>query len=103
MSYLIQSEHLQSKGIKQKAKENNNKNKQTNSAKDLYLKSNESNAALARNENSVANLCSADADKNVNKFAYLKPKNSSFALFARAFFMFCTFRNHQRMKRLVLH
>ena len=100
MSYLIQSEQLQSKGIKQKAKENNNK-KQTN--KDLYLKSNVSNAALARNDNSVANLCSADEDKNVNKFAYLKPKNSSFALFARAFFVFCTFRNHQRMKRLVLH
>ena len=63
MSNLIQSEHLQSKGIKQKAKENNNK-KQTN--KDLYLKSNVSNAALARNDNSVANRCSADEDKNVN-------------------------------------
>lgn len=100
MSYLIQSEHLQSKGIKQKEKENNNK-KQTN--KDLYLKSNVSNAALPRNDNSVANLCSADKDKNVNKFAYLKPKNSSFAHFVRAFFVFCTFRNQRRIKRLLLH
>ena len=88
---------------KQRNKTKSKRKHQQKTNKDLYLKSNVSNAALARNDNSVANLYSADEDKNVNKFAYLKPKNSSFAHFVRAFFVFCTFRNQRRMKRLLLH